>query len=183
VALARLVLQRANFLLLDEPTNHLDLASQEVLESVLDEFQGTIVLVTHDRWLVDQLATQLWLIEMEGRGLSVFKGTWAQYVETRSTQGPKSPERQSKERRSEEQRQARRSGQRARREEEARQARVSELEASIHGLEGELGQLQAEIAAVSEAGQVQRLHELGTLYAELERKLRQQLEQWAEMAA
>jgi ATP-binding cassette, subfamily F, member 3 len=183
VALARLVLQRANFLLLDEPTNHLDLASQEVLESVLDEFTGTIVLVTHDRYLVDRLATQLWLIEGDGRGLAVFKGTWAQYVEARATEGQEAQERQTKDRRSAEQRQTRRNEQRARREEETRQARVSELEASIHRLEGEMDLLQAELAVASEAGQVQRLHELGTLYGQLEVQLQQQLDQWAELAA
>ena len=74
VALARLVLQRANFLLLDEPTNHLDIASQEVLEEVLDDFEGTIVLVTHDRYLVDRLATQLWIIDPKEQALDVFRG-------------------------------------------------------------------------------------------------------------
>jgi ATP-binding cassette subfamily F protein 3 len=183
VALARLVLQRANFLLLDEPTNHLDLASQEVLESVLDEFPGTIVLVTHDRYLVDRLATQLWLIETERRGLTAFKGTWAQYVEARATQAQKAPDRQAKDRRSAVQRQVRRDEQRARREEETRQARVSELEASIHRLEGEIDRLQAELSAASEAGQVQQLHELGSLYGQLEIQLQEQLDQWAELAA
>ena len=52
IALARLTLQGANFLLLDEPTNHLDLDSQEILQDALRQFNGTILLVTHDRALV-----------------------------------------------------------------------------------------------------------------------------------
>jgi ATP-binding cassette subfamily F protein 3 len=183
VALASLVLKRANLLLLDEPTNHLDLTSQEVLESVLDEFTGTIVLVTHDRYLVDRLATQLWMIDAGGQGLTIFKGPWTQYVEARAAQALKAPERLAKGRRSEEQRQARRDEQRARREEGARQQRVGELETEIHRLEGELERLQAEIAAASEAGQGLRLHELGTLYGQLESQLQQQLDLWAELAA
>src|SRR6266498_1898495 len=62
LALAKLALQDTNLLLLDEPTNHLDIPSQEVLQSVLDAYKGTILLVTHDRYLVDALATQIWEI-------------------------------------------------------------------------------------------------------------------------
>ena len=62
LALAKLALQDTNLLLLDEPTNHLDIPSQEVLEAVLDDYKGTILLVTHDRYLVDALATQIWEI-------------------------------------------------------------------------------------------------------------------------
>lgn len=57
LALAKLALSHANLLLLDEPTNHLDIPSQEVLQGVLAEFQGTILLVSHDRYLIDALAT------------------------------------------------------------------------------------------------------------------------------
>ncbi len=65
LALAKLALQDTNLLLLDEPTNHLDIPSQEVLQAVLDAYQGTILLVTHDRYLVDALATQIWEIDPE----------------------------------------------------------------------------------------------------------------------
>jgi ATPase subunit of ABC transporter with duplicated ATPase domains len=59
LALACLALQGANLLLLDEPTNHLDLPSQEVLQAILAGFNGTILLVSHDRYLIDALATQI----------------------------------------------------------------------------------------------------------------------------
>ncbi|HLY29352.1 MAG TPA: ATP-binding cassette domain-containing protein, partial [Aggregatilineales bacterium] len=60
VALAKLALDGANFLLLDEPTNHLDIPAQEVLQAVLSEFGGTILMISHDRYLIDALATQIW---------------------------------------------------------------------------------------------------------------------------
>ena len=165
VALARLVLQRANFLLLDEPTNHLDIASQEILESVLDDFPGTILLVTHDRYLVDRLATQLWIIQPQEQDLDVFEGPWAEYVEAREPEGEASDARQARGKWSEEQRRARREDQRARREEAARQQRVAELEAEIHRLEAEKAALEAEIAEASAAQQAMRVHELGTIYS------------------
>jgi ATP-binding cassette subfamily F protein 3 len=183
VALARLVLERANFLLLDEPTNHLDIASQEVLEEVLDDFPGTILLVTHDRYLVDSLASQLWILHPDARSLEVFEGSWAEYQQIRAGDNGDGPPRESKEKWSKEEREARRQAQRARREEEARQQRVSNLEAEIHALERELQSLQVEIEAATAAQQAMRIHELGTRYAELDTQLHDCLEQWAEMAA
>jgi ATP-binding cassette subfamily F protein 3 len=182
VALAKLVLRRANFLLLDEPTNHLDIASQEVLEEVLDNFTGTILLVTHDRYLVDALATQLWIIEPREQTLKVFEGTWAEYVAMRDGDAKLPEVRQNKEKWSEEQRQARREEQRSRREEEARQQRVADLEVEIHRLEEELRLLHEEIAIATAAQKAMRLHELGTLYAEVESQLQKQVDLWAELA-
>ncbi len=79
LALAKLSLSDANLLLLDEPTNHLDLPTQEVLESVLSNFPGTILLVSHDRYLIDSLASQIWEVDPGGKTLHVFKGSYTQY--------------------------------------------------------------------------------------------------------
>jgi ATP-binding cassette subfamily F protein 3 len=182
VALAKLVLLRANFLLLDEPTNHLDIASQEVLEAVLDEFPGTIVLVTHDRYLVDRLATQLWIIDPSNHALDVFPGTWAEYVEARSIDNAEPEVRQAKDKWSDDQRQARREEQRTRREKEARQQQAEALEIEIHHLEAQLKALRQEIAGASEAQEALRIHELGTIYDELETQLHDHLDRWAELA-
>jgi ATP-binding cassette subfamily F protein 3 len=81
LALAKLSLSNANLLLLDEPTNHLDIPSQEVLQTVLAEFKGTILLVSHDRYLIDALATQIWEIFPEAKTMRVFKGTYSKYHE------------------------------------------------------------------------------------------------------
>jgi ATP-binding cassette, subfamily F, member 3 len=63
VALAKLMLDDAGLLLLDEPTNHLDIPAQEMLEEALQDFEGTIVFVSHDRYFIDAIATRLWVIE------------------------------------------------------------------------------------------------------------------------
>jgi ATP-binding cassette subfamily F protein 3 len=83
LALAKLALQDTNLLLLDEPTNHLDIPSQEILQSVLDAYKGTILLVTHDRYLVDALATQIWEIDPDESHLTMFNGTYSQMKEER----------------------------------------------------------------------------------------------------
>jgi ATP-binding cassette subfamily F protein 3 len=83
LALAKLALQDTNFLLLDEPTNHLDIPSQEVLEAVLDDYKGTVLLITHDRYLVDAVATQIWEIDVDGSHLTAFNGTYSQMREER----------------------------------------------------------------------------------------------------
>ena len=76
------LLEQANFLLLDEPTNHLDIPSQEVLQSALESFEGTILLVTHDRYLVDRLASQLWELRQDDGllRLEIFNGPYREYL-------------------------------------------------------------------------------------------------------
>jgi len=63
VALAKLMLDDAGLLLLDEPTNHLDIPAQEMLEEALQDFEGTLVFVSHDRYFIDAIATRLWSVE------------------------------------------------------------------------------------------------------------------------
>jgi ATP-binding cassette, subfamily F, member 3 len=78
LALAIMALEGANFLLLDEPTNHLDIPAREALQQVLQDFSGTILLVSHDRYLIDRLATQIWTLQ-DGR-LSIYKGCYHEFV-------------------------------------------------------------------------------------------------------
>ena len=79
LALAKLALSDANLLMLDEPTNHLDLATQEVLQNVLAQYPGTIILVSHDRYLIDALATQIWELDIHSANLQVFKGAYSEF--------------------------------------------------------------------------------------------------------
>ncbi|MGD0872314.1 MAG: ABC-F family ATP-binding cassette domain-containing protein [Bryobacteraceae bacterium] len=76
-ALARMLMQPSNFLLLDEPTNHLDMRAKDVLLESLQEFTGTVVFVSHDRYFIDKLATRVFEVE-DGR-LHVFPGNYEDY--------------------------------------------------------------------------------------------------------
>ena len=79
MALARLLLQHPDLLLLDEPTNHLDAESVEWLERFLDEYAGTVVAVTHDRYFLDNVAK--WILELDrGRGIP-FSGNYSSWLE------------------------------------------------------------------------------------------------------
>src|SRR5437870_958636 len=82
LALAIVVASGANFLVLDEPTNHLDLESREALEAALEAFPGTVLLVSHDRAVLDAVATRT--IAVEERGLRSYDGGWADYVRARA---------------------------------------------------------------------------------------------------
>jgi ATP-binding cassette subfamily F protein 3 len=78
VAMAKVILQNANFLLLDEPTNHLDIESKEVILNGLKQYQGTILFVSHDQDFVNKLATKI--IELTPKGVTVFDGNYEQYI-------------------------------------------------------------------------------------------------------
>ncbi len=79
VALAKITLQRVNLLLMDEPTNHLDIESREVLEDALESFEGTVVLISHDRALLSNVATRIWSVE-NGR-IADFAGGFDEWQE------------------------------------------------------------------------------------------------------
>jgi ATP-binding cassette subfamily F protein 3 len=82
LAVARMLLRPANTLLLDEPTNHLDLDSKDVLLDALEDFGGTLIFVSHDRYFVDRLATKI--IEVGHGGVEVYPGTYEQFLWSRT---------------------------------------------------------------------------------------------------
>ena len=86
LALARLSAREANLLVLDEPTNHLDLAAREQLEIVLGDYDGTIVAVSHDRYFIDKLASEIW--EIGAARLVRYEGGWANYERAREAGRP-----------------------------------------------------------------------------------------------
>ncbi len=83
LALALVVASGANFLVVDEPTNHLDLESREALEAALEAFPGTILLVSHDRALLDAVAQRT--LAIEAQQLNSYDGGWAEYVRLRES--------------------------------------------------------------------------------------------------
>ncbi|MBL0201010.1 MAG: ATP-binding cassette domain-containing protein [Chitinophagaceae bacterium] len=77
VALAKTIASKANFLMLDEPTNHLDIHSVDLLVESLNKYEGTIVLVSHDRYFISRIANKIW--DIEDHKIREFKGTYAEY--------------------------------------------------------------------------------------------------------
>jgi ATP-binding cassette subfamily F protein 3 len=138
LALAKLALQDTNLLLLDEPTNHLDIPSQEVLEAVLDDYSGTILLVTHDRYLIDALGTHIWEIDPEETTLDLFEGTYSQRREERERLAAMQVAEETK---TNAPRVVRRSADPAIKAERRRVARMQELENKIAAIETQMAEL------------------------------------------
>jgi ATP-binding cassette subfamily F protein 3 len=181
VALAKLALEGANFLLLDEPTNHLDIPSQEILEAVLSDFEGTILLVSHDRYLIDALATQIWALEA-GR-LETFKGSYREFVEWRETQEAKSqipnsktPKASQKPREAAISNKPSATSYKPSAEERRRAQRAEELELIIESLEKRLAEISAELEAAGT--DVAKVRTLGEEYAQVEGDLATRLAEW-----
>ena len=89
LALALVVASGANFLVVDEPTNHLDLESREALEAALEAFPGTVLLVSHDRALLDAVAQRT--LAIEDKQLNSYDGGWAEYVRAREARAEPAP--------------------------------------------------------------------------------------------
>ena len=185
VALALLTLQGANFLLLDEPTNHLDIDSQEVLEDMLKAFGGTVLLVTHDRYLVDAVATQVWALDAQRGEMRAYEGNYSAYLAAKAAEEETASESQvddsalsdarlHRERSREERRQ--------RKVVEQRQAEADRLEELIHSMERRLETLGEQIAAASQAQELERVRALGVEYQAVADRLHQLMEEWTEFA-
>jgi ATP-binding cassette subfamily F protein 3 len=85
LALAKLIYSRVNVLVLDEPTNHLDIPSREALEDALDAYQGTILTISHDRYFLDRVATQILALDGEGRA-EHYDGDYTEYHDWKAAQ-------------------------------------------------------------------------------------------------
>jgi ATP-binding cassette, subfamily F, member 3 len=94
VALAKTILSKANFLLLDEPTNHLDIHSTELLVDALNRYQGSYILVSHDRYFISKTANKIW--EIIDHEIKEFKGGYEEYVEWKERMSAKSEVRSTK---------------------------------------------------------------------------------------
>ncbi|RLT38190.1 MAG: ABC transporter ATP-binding protein [Chloroflexi bacterium] len=187
IALARLTLQGANFLLLDEPTNHLDLDSQEILQDALQQFSGTILLVTHDRALVDALATELWIVEPGEGGapsrMEVFGGTWRQWINERNGQMAAAEGAAAKPAVADQnQREQQRTERRQRQTSARRQADLDDLEAQIHRMEARVAELEEQMAAASQTQDYARAQAISAEHQAVRHRVEEQMERWAEMA-
>lgn len=180
LALALLSLDGANFLLLDEPTNHLDIGAQEILQAGLESFGGTLLIVSHDRYLIDRLATQIW--EIRNGRLEVFPGTYQEYLAARerevqqakaaaiqAAQGAKAA--------------APPLAPRPDREARKRAERVSALEAQITEVEAALSRCTQELQAAGEAHRYADLGPLSDHYATTQAHLDRLLAEWEVLAA
>ncbi len=181
LALAKLALSDTNLLLLDEPTNHLDIPSQEILEEVLEAYQGTILLVTHDRYLVDALATQIWEIDPDGNELSVFKGTYSQMKEERERLALLEAQERETQTSNARTPNHRASNPQTSKEERRKKAQLQELENAIAALEAELAELSRKLE--NPPADPVKVAQLGREYERVQKQMDEKLTQWEGLQA
>jgi ATP-binding cassette subfamily F protein 3 len=173
LALAKLALQDTNLLLLDEPTNHLDIPSQEILQAVLDEYPGTILLVTHDRYLIDALGTQIWEVNPDESELTVFNGTYSQMKAEREKEAARLAAQAEEENAKKSKRPSRSPDAKA---ERRRLAQVQELENQIAALERRLAELSFKLE--NPPSDPAKVAKLGKEYESVQREMDEKLGEW-----
>lgn len=179
LAFAKLTLAGANLLLLDEPTNHLDIDSQEILQSVIEDYTGTVVIVSHDRYFISQLATQIWAVGYREGELEVFDGTYDDYVAARNQRSLATSEASKPaQKTASTTTSAKKNGLNP----YQRQKRLTAVEAEIHALEAKQAELAQALETASATSDGEAVRTLGVQYTATETALEALLEEWAELA-
>jgi ATP-binding cassette subfamily F protein 3 len=180
LALAALVAGGANLLMLDEPTNHLDVEAREALEEALDAYEGTVVLVSHDRALIDAVATHT--ASIEDQRIVLRHGDYNDYLEALAERPaippPPAPAKPKAKDTSRQRPAAPRQEPAKRRPSQRTQRLIRELEQNIARLEGEQTELEAALADPAGAGDRARLGELGTRHQQVQEELAWNLLEW-----
>jgi len=171
LALAKLSLTQANLLLLDEPTNHLDIPSQEILQGVLTDYQGTILLVSHDRYLIDALGSQIWEIIPGELMLRTFEGSYTKYKESQLKEIEAAKVSLTKEA-------PLRNGraQPVNSSEKKRLQSIIDVEIRISSLEKELARLAQKLE--NPPTEISKIQKIGTAYAKYQDELEQLMKDW-----
>ncbi len=177
ISLLKLMLGGYNLLLLDEPTNHLDASSREALEDTLLGFEGTLVIISHDRYFINKLADRVLVLTKDG--MTEYLGNYDYYLE-RLAENPAESE----------------SGQPAKKEkplndwqlrkqqqseERKRKTKITRTESEIEQLEAEVGELQAQLATEEVQSDYEKLLELTAGLEEKQSRLEELYDLWAEL--
>lgn len=167
VAFMKLILSKPNFLILDEPTNHLDIYSREVLEEALEEYEGTILVVSHDRYFLESIVNNIY--EVTENGATLFKGDYEAYIaqknnapKEKNIEGALSFEEQKK----------------MRNKISSLEKKYSKLEEKIEKLEEEKSLLEKEYEEAGKINDVSKLMDLQEKIEEKDMEILEALEEW-----
>lgn len=192
VSLAKLMLSNANFLILDEPTNHLDITSKEILEQALNDYEGTVLYVSHDRYFVNQTATRI--LDLYNKQFYSFAGNYDYYLEKKDVVEQPSGEVQPNGQTTtagantdaaESASDSKLSWQQQKEEQALKRKKENQLrkcEDDIAALEDEIAQLNEQMADPAIATDVAKLQELSQKQTALQETLEQRYEEWEELS-
>ena len=192
VSLAKLMLSNANFLILDEPTNHLDITSKEILEQALNDYEGTVLYVSHDRYFVNQTATRI--LDLYNKQFYSFAGNYDYYLEKKDVveqpSGAVQPNGQTTTAgantdAAESASYSKLSWQQQKEEQalkRKKENRLRKCEDDIAALEDEIAQLNEQMADPAIATDVAKLQEFSKKQTALQKTLEQRYEEWEELS-
>lgn len=190
LSMLKLMLSGANTLVFDEPTNHLDIDSKEVIEEAMMEFEGTLIIVSHDRYLLTKIPDRI--LELTPHGIVEYKGNYEYYLERNAllrsdlNDAPEknAPSRSELDstldqvRSAEEDRQAKK----AREAEERRKGRkLEEMENRIHELEGLIADIESEMSNPEKSTDYEWMTEQSSILAEYEAEVSKLYDEWLEL--
>lgn len=180
VALAKTLISEANFLLLDEPTNHLDFLSENILIQALQQYQGSFIVVSHNRHFINQIANKIWYIE--DKQIKEYPGTYEEYNYWRKNiAAPKELEPIKKKEEPKPKQQARPTDESVKKKKALNQ-KLNEVENNIESLEKKKGALETEMAKPEVFGNFEKLREVQEVFQSVEAALQKANSQWEELA-
>lgn len=188
VSLAKLMLSNANFLILDEPTNHLDIQSREILEDAINDYEGTVFYVSHDRYFINQTATRI--LDLSPEGIVNYKGNYTYYLEQKEAGNIAADSESVADIKVAEETpvsstSSKEDWKRSREEAARQRKRANELkktEAEISRLEEENEKIKNEMNDPEISSNVSRLMELSTQYEQNEAALLELYDKWEELS-
>jgi len=177
VALAKTLISEANFLLLDEPTNHLDILSVSILVQALQQYEGTLLFVSHDRHFITKVANKIWWIE--GKEIKEYPGTYEEYSWWRAKnaavtekkekpQQPKAKKESTKPKNNQE--------------DQAQKKELKQVESSIEKFESEIEGFESQLADPAVYENPEEYEKLNTAYQQKKLELQQLMEKWEQIA-
>lgn len=184
LSLLKLMLSGANTLVLDEPTNHLDIDAKEVVEDALMDFDGTLIIVSHDRYLLQKLPTRI--LELTPHGMIEYKGKFDYYLEKtaqreaeQAEDSGESPSEPAEAPLSAEEERRKQKEQEAEARRKKRQ--IEKAEREIHELEGKISEIEAALCAPENMSDVEFLTQKGAELEKAKQLLEEKYDEWMEL--
>ena len=180
LALAKLIYSNKNVLILDEPTNHLDIPSREALEDALDAYQGTIITVSHDRFFLDKISTQIFSFENDGK-IEIYDGNYSEFHDWKVGRGGKVEFRESEEKPKSEDLKPKKEVL-SKNQRQKIENRIAEIEEEISHLEADMANLSFRMSLPEIASNHEKLQKTTDRFQQMEKQIQVLYEEWEKLS-